>query len=137
MDQTGKLPHTSTRGHNYQMVIHEINGNSTWVETMKNKTQGEMIKARRNALNHMKLQGIVPLHQILDNEISEDYKEEILTTKMYYQLVPPDDHLRNIAKTEIQTWKNHFVGLISGTPATFPLHLWCQIISHAERQILP
>ena len=136
MDQTGKLPHTSTRGHNYQMVIHEINGNSTWVETMKNKTQGEMIKARRNALNHMKLQGIVPLHQILDNEISEDYKEGILTTKMYYQLVPPNDHLRNIAETEIQTWKNHFVGLISGTPATFPLNLWCQIISHAERQIL-
>ena len=43
-DQTGKFPHTSSQGHNYQMLIHEINRNSTWVETMKNKTQGEMIK---------------------------------------------------------------------------------------------
>ena len=85
------------------MVIHEIDGNFTWVEPMKNKTQGEMIKARRNALKCMKLQGIVPLHQILDNEISEAYKEEILATKMSYQLLPPDDHRRNIAKRSIQT----------------------------------
>ena len=39
-DQTGKLPHTSSQGNNYQMVIDEIDGNSTWVEPMKNKTQG-------------------------------------------------------------------------------------------------
>ena len=37
-DQTGKLSHTSTRGHNYQMVIHEIDKNSTWIIPMKNKT---------------------------------------------------------------------------------------------------
>ena len=69
-DQTGKFPHTSSRGHNYQRVIHKIDGNSTWIEPMKNKTQGEMIKARRNALKRTKLQGIAPLHQILDKEIS-------------------------------------------------------------------
>ena len=84
----------------------------------------------------MKLQGIVPLHQILDNEISEAYKEEILDTKMSYQLVPPDDHRRNIAKRAIQTWKNNFVGVLAGTAATFPLHLWCQIIPQAERKLL-
>ena len=39
-DQTGKLPHTSSQVHNYQMVIHKIDGNSTWIEPMKNKTQG-------------------------------------------------------------------------------------------------
>ena len=43
-DQTGKFPHASSRGYHYQMIIHEINGNSTWVETMKNKSQGEMIR---------------------------------------------------------------------------------------------
>ena len=69
------FPHTSSRGHNYQMVIHDIDGNSTWVEPMNKKTQGGMIKARRNALKRMKLQGVVPLHQILDNEISEAYKK--------------------------------------------------------------
>ena len=67
----------------------------------------------------MQLQGIVPLHQILDNEISEAYKEEILATKMSYQLVPPNDHLQNIAERAIQTWKSHFIGVLAGTAATF------------------
>ena len=100
-DQTGKFLHTSIQYHNYQMVIHKIDGNSTWIEPMKNKTQGGMIKARHKSLKRIKLQGIVPLHQILDNEIYEAYKEEILATKMPYQLVSPDDHLPNIAERAI------------------------------------
>ena len=39
-DQNGKFPHTLIQVNNYQMVIHKIDGNSTWVEPMKNKTQG-------------------------------------------------------------------------------------------------
>ena len=84
----------------------------------------------------MKLQGIVPLHQILDNETSQTYKDEICNTGMAYQLVPPDDHRRNIAERAIQTWKNHFLRIISGSAATFPLHFWCQSIPQAERQLL-
>ena len=118
------------------MIVHEIDGNSTWVEPMKNKSQGEMIRARRAALLRMKLQHIVPLRQILDNEISEAYKEEIRKTGMTYQLVPPDDHRRNLAERAIQTWKNHFVSVLNGTSSTFPLHLWCRIIPLAERQLL-
>ena len=38
-DQTGKFPHTSSRGYGYQMILHEIDGNSTWVKSMKDKTQ--------------------------------------------------------------------------------------------------
>ena len=101
------------------MVIHEIDRNSIWIEPMKNKTQEEMIKARRNALKCTKLQGIVPLHQILDNNIFEAYKEEILATKISYQLVPPNVHRQNIAEKAIQTWKSHFIGVLAGTAATF------------------
>ena len=95
-----------------------------------------MIRARRAALFRMKLQHIVPLRQILDNILSEAYKEEIRHTCMTYQLVPPDDHRRNLAERAIQTWKNHFVSVLSGAASTFPLHLWCQIIPQAERQLL-
>ena len=117
------------------MAIHNIDGNSTWIEPMKNKTQEEMIKIQRNALKRMKVQGLVSLHQILDNAIYEAYKEEILATNMSYQLVPPNNHLRNIDERAIQTWKNHFLGVLARTAATFPLHLWYQIISQAERQL--
>ena len=44
-DQTGKFPHASSRGNNYQMVIHEIDGSHTWIEVMKNRIEGEMIEA--------------------------------------------------------------------------------------------
>ena len=59
------------------MILHEIGGKSTWIEPMKNKTEGEMILARRRALERMKVQGIVPNHQVLENEISTAYRMEI------------------------------------------------------------
>ena len=95
-----------------------------------------MIEARLRGLKRMKQQGITPVHQVLDNEISQTYKEEIRESGMSYQLVPPDNHRRNIADRAIQTWKNHFIGVISRAAATFPLHLWCQAIPQAERQLM-
>ena len=38
MDQMGKSPHRASQGKKYQMILHEIDGHSTWIETMKNKT---------------------------------------------------------------------------------------------------
>ena len=118
------------------MILHAIDSNSTWVEPMKNRTKGEMILAQRRALARMKTQGIVPTHQVLDNEISKAYKTEIQATGMTYQLVPPDDHRRNISEKAIQTWKDHFVGILSRTFDAFPLHLWCQVLPQMERQLL-
>ena len=118
------------------MIIHEIDGASTWVEVMKNRTEGEIIEARRRGLKKMRQQGITSAHQVLDNEISQTYKDKIRELGMLYQLVPTDDHRRNIAERAIQIWKNHFVGVLSGTAATFPLHIWCQAIPQDERQLI-
>ena len=84
----------------------------------------------------MQERGIVPRHPVLDNEISKAYKEEILATGMTFHLALPDNHRRNIAGKDIHTWKYHFIGIMSGTATTFPLHLWCQAISQSERQLL-
>ena len=134
--QTGKFPYAYRHGNNYQMGIHDIYGNSNLVKPTKNRTEGELILARRRALKRMQLQGIVQKHQVLENEISAAYKVKILATKMIYQLIPPDDHRRNISKKSIQTWKDYFVGVMSGMATTFPLNLWCQAIPRAEQQIL-
>ena len=82
-DQAGHSPQQSSRGNNYQMILNNIDSNSTWVEPMKNRTEGEMILARRRALARMKVQGIVPAHQVLDNEISKAYKTEIQAMSMH------------------------------------------------------
>ena len=99
---------------------------------MRIRSTDELVTARRAVLAHIKAQGIVPKHHILDNDISQAYKEEIVLTDMNYQLVTPDDHRCNITEKAIQTWKDHLVGVLSGTATTFPLHLWCQVIPQAE-----
>ena len=61
-----------------------------------------MIAARANAISRMRAAGLNPKNQILDNEASTKYKATIIASGMTYQLVPPDDHHRNIAKKAIQ-----------------------------------
>ena len=103
---------------------------------MKSITERGMIKARHRSLLRMMQQGITPAHQVLDNEISQAYKDEIRESGMTYQLVPPEDHCRNISERAIQAWKNNFFGVLGGAAATFPLHLWCQAIPQAELQLM-
>ena len=134
-DQTGQFPHVSSRGNRYTMVLIELDSNSIWAEPMKNRTEGEIMLARRRALARMKQCGIKPKHQVLDNEASAAYKKDIAESGMTYELVPPNNHRRNIAEKAIQTWKDHFISVISGTDNNFPMHLWCQILPQAERQI--
>eukprot|EP00804_Cyclotella_cryptica_P016944 CCRYP_001898-RA/>CCRYP_001898-RA protein AED:0.31 eAED:0.31 QI:0/-1/0/1/-1/0/1/0/441 len=83
----------------------------------------------------MKACGIHPTRQVLDNKLSVTYKLAITNSGMAYQLVPPDDHRRNIAEKAIQTWKDHFIAVISGTDTKFPLHHWCQLLPQMERQL--
>ena len=52
--QTDKFRHQSRRGNKYQMILHKIYGNSTWIEPMKNKIEGEKILDRRHTLGRIK-----------------------------------------------------------------------------------
>jgi hypothetical protein len=91
-NQTGKFPHISSRGFQYQMILYHVDSNFISVQPTKNKTKGELILAKSQALVRMTACGITPLHQVLNNEISAVYKNTITTSGMTYQLVPPDDH---------------------------------------------
>jgi hypothetical protein len=115
------------------MLLHHVDSNAMWVEPLKNKKEPTLIAARMRALKQMRQQGIVPKHQILDNQCHGLMKQAIKETalsdgsisKMTYKLVPPEEHQRNMAKKSIQTFKDHFVGVLSGCAKTMPMHLWC------------
>jgi hypothetical protein len=51
---------------------------------------------------------------------------------MTHKLVPPNNHRRNIAKRAIQTFKNHFILILSGVDDRFPLSLWCHLVKPTE-----
>ena len=59
-DHNGNFPVVSNRGNKYMMLLVDVDSGSIWAEEMKNRTEGEMIQARRRALLRMKLCGIVP-----------------------------------------------------------------------------
>ena len=54
---------------------------------------------------------------------------------MPYQLVPPNDHRRNVAEKAIQIFKDHFIAVLCGTTENFPMQLWDQLLPRAEQQL--
>ena len=102
---------------------------------MKNKTKGEMIYAYQGMVNRMKLSALGLQHHHLDNKCSAKFKECIMNNGMMHELVPLDCHRHNIAEQAIQTFKNHFVFILSGVSDRFPLSLWCHLVQPAELTI--
>ncbi len=117
------------------MVLVELDSNAILVEGMKDHASGEMISAYQHLVDRLKTAEIQPKHRVLDNECSADFKAAITKNQMTYQLVPPNDHRRNIAEKATQTFKVHIVSIICGADKSFPLHLWCQLLPQAEHTI--
>ena len=106
-DQTGAFPYTSQRGNQYVMVAIHLDANYIFNEPMKNRTEGEMIKAYQIIINRIKAAELGLKTHRLDNEASTAYKECIPNNGMIHELVPPDNHRSNLAERAIQTFKHH------------------------------
>jgi hypothetical protein len=127
-DQTGCFPGTSSRGNKYIMVLVEIDGNYIDAEPMKNKTEGSMIKAYLALWERLTETGTVkPTTHIMDNEASAEYKK-VIHQNCTIQLVPPNNHRRNLAERAIQTFKSHFIAIIAGVDDSFPMRLWDKLL---------
>jgi hypothetical protein len=44
------------------------------------------------------------------------------------QLVPPNNHRRNLVERAIQTFKNHFKATLAGVVDSFPMQLWDKLL---------
>ena len=127
-DQTGGFPVTSSRGNKYIMVMCEVDGNYIDAEPMKSRTSESMVNTYLSLWKRLTSSKVItPKLHILDNEAPEALKEAIKSNcKM--QLVPPDTHRSNLAERAIQTFKSHFVSILSGVSDKFPLHLWDRLL---------
>ena len=113
----------------------ELDSNVILVEAMRDRTSGEMIQAYQSLVDRLKKGGFRPKMHFPDNECSAAFKEKISENDMKYQLVPPNDHRRNVAEKAIQVFKDHFVSVLCGTDVKFPMGLWCRILRQAEHQL--
>jgi hypothetical protein len=122
-NQTGRFPVTSSSSNQYIMVLVEVGGNYINAEPMKNRSVGSMIKAYLTLWKQLTETGSVkPPTHILDNKASAELKEAI-KKNCTIQLVPPDNHRRNLAERAIQTFKNHFKAIIAGVDDSLPMKL--------------
>jgi len=130
-DQTGRLPVQSSRGNTSIMVYYDVDSNCIDVEPIRNHHDNQMIPAyqrlwartNRNRTNK-------PALHILDNEASAAFKAAI-RENCELQLVPPDTHRRNLAERAIQTFKSHFISILSGVDPGFPMSLWDRLLPQA------
>ncbi len=76
-NQTGRFPQKSSQGHQYIMVLIEMDSNTILVEAMKNRSMGEMMRAYQVLLNCFRSTGVTPKMHILDNECSAEFKERV------------------------------------------------------------
>ena len=130
-NQTGRFPATSSRGNQYVMVLVEVDGNFIDAEPMKKRSEGAMIKAYQTLWMRLTAsRTIKPKTHILDNEASAEFKKEI-QKNCTIQLVPPDNHRRNLAERAIQTFKSHFKSILAGVDDTFPMRLWDRLLPRA------
>jgi hypothetical protein len=131
-DQTGRFPHTSSRGNKYIMVMYYIDGSYIMMEPMKSRHEDEMIRVHSILIERLKQQGFEPKKQILDNEISKAYAKSIKNHGMVHERVPKEAHRRNAAEKAIQTAKNHFKAVLAGCDRSFPMHLWDRLLPQVE-----
>ena len=91
-----------------------------------------MLEAYQKLIKRLKSGGITPHKHILNNEISEAYKEEIKIEGIKYGLVPPDMNRRNVAEKSIQTQKYHFTAIICGVAYDFRIGICTELLPQVE-----
>jgi len=97
----GRYPTMSNRGMKYIFVLYDYYSNAILAAPNKSRKGADMAKAYDECYKQLKDDGVTPILQYVDNEVS---KELIATTKdkkLLYQLASPHDHRLNPAERAI------------------------------------
>jgi hypothetical protein len=133
-DQTGKFPITLNRGNKYIMVMHEVGSNYIDAEPLKSRAENELVKAYETLYERLtRTNKVTPKLHVLDNEAPTILKK-VIKLQCTMQLAPPDTHRRNLAERAIQTFKGHFISVLSGVDKNFPMEIWDRLIPQMLRQ---
>ena len=91
-DQTGQFPIVSQKGNQYTMVLYNYDSNAILAEACKSQTETELEATYDKLYQRLIKSGIVPMIQIIDNEVSKILIKSIESKKLKYQLASPHNH---------------------------------------------
>ena len=134
-DQTRKFTYLSRKGMGYIMIAYRTDENYNFSDPILNITESQMLKTYEKIIMLMKTAVLGTKNNVLDNEISKEYKAAIKENGATHELVPLGEHWRNLPDKAIQTFKNHFVWVLAGLHESFPMYLWCRLPPQADMQL--
>ena len=134
-DQTGRFPRVSSRGNMSVMVLYDYDINAILTKPLKNNTTSELVRAQTRLTQYLLDRGLKPTALRIDNECPEALQRFSRDNIIDFQLCPPNDHQTNQSEKAIDSWKCHFLAGLSGAEHNFPLHLWCCLLSQANKTL--
>ena len=111
-DPTGKLTVQSDRGNNDILVDYHYDTNNILNSPLKNRTGTCILNGITKIHDKLRKRGLTPKVHIMDNEVSEDFKQYFKDSDIQFQLVPPHMYWRNSAERDVRTFKNHFIAAL-------------------------
>ena len=131
MDLTGRIPHRSSRGNQYIVIVYDYDSNAIICEPIKSRQAKDIFIAFKKCEQKI-AKNTKPSLYILDNECAADLKKSILKNNQAFELVPPHQHRRNTAERAIRTFKNHPIAGIASCDPKFPIAEWDRILPQCE-----
>lgn len=119
-DQIGWFPVTSRKWNKYLMIAVEMNGNYINVQPLRSRMTNDLTQAYQAIFKCWKATKVICTHwHILDNEAPEDFKQAICQNGCRIELTPANMHCFNTSERAIQTYKEHFIGMLAGVSNDF------------------
>ena len=122
----------SARGHKYLFLLHDYDTNFIYAVPIKSQEAGELLRGFKACYKELLDNGFKAKDIRCDNKISDVFTEHLGVARLKFQLASPGDHQTNPAKRAIQTYKNHFIAILSGTDENFPDNCWNLLVTHAN-----
>ena len=125
-------PVTSARGHKYLFLLYDYNTNYIAVKPIKSRKASDLLQGFEQCYTQLQEAGLTATILRLDNETSKTFINHVKTEGLQYQFAAPGDHCVNPAERAIQTCKEHFISILSGTDPSYPDNCWDLLLEQAE-----
>ena len=118
------------------MIAYHCDSNTILQVPFVNRKDKHRIRAQNSIMQKLADMGYHVEVQILDNEVSAEFKKVIVKDWVAsYQLVPLNVHRRNLVERAIRTFKAHFLAILAGVDPDFPKFMWDNLLVQTELTI--
>ena len=132
-DDTGRFPVRARSGNQYVMIAYHCDLNIILACPFSSRKDIHRLVAYNTIMKRLKIHGHHVDLQVLDNEASAAYRQQITDKwKSDFQLVPPNIHCRNTVERAIRTFKARFLAIIAVVAPDYPRNMWDILIPKTE-----